>query len=147
MFNHAAYRQRRRADPVYRRRELDRDNANRRAHRKRDPAKFCVWDQRAYTKHKRRWKERSLKRHYGITLDEWNAMFVVQECKCASCGQDTPGRKDGFWHTDHDHKTGKVRGILCNGCNRAAGYLSDDPERCRLLAKYLEKGSGSYASN
>ena len=73
-------------------------------------------------------------------------MFAAQNFRCAACGSDIPRRTDGCWHTDHDHATGNVRGILCNGCNRAAGYLSDDPERCLLLAKYLEKARGKHAS-
>lgn len=85
------------------------------------------------------YKKHDLKRYYGMTLDQWNEMFAAQGYACAACGSKVSGRKNGQWCTDHDHETGRVRGILCNGCNTAAGQLSDDPERCRLLAKYLEK--------
>jgi hypothetical protein len=40
---------------------------------------------------------------------------------------------------DHDHKTGKVRGILCHKCNIALGLIGDDPARARALANYLER--------
>lgn len=42
---------------------------------------------------------------------------------------------------DHDHKTGKPRGILCRNCNMALGYMCDDPSRLRLAADYLEKST------
>ena len=39
---------------------------------------------------------------------------------------------------DHDHETGKVRGLLCNGCNIAIGYAKDSPETLRRMAAYIE---------
>lgn len=85
------------------------------------------------------YKKSDLKRHYGLTLEDWENMFEAQDRACASCGSPHSGRLNGQWCTDHDHTTGLVRGILCNGCNLAAGAMKDDPERCHLLAKYLER--------
>jgi hypothetical protein len=42
---------------------------------------------------------------------------------------------------DHDHETGKVRGLLCMACNIAIGYLQNDPLRARSVAEYLERCS------
>ena len=81
-----------------------------------------------------------------LTVEEWDHLFTAQGYACAVCGSLTSGRKNGQWCTDHDHVTGNVRGILCNGCNIAAGQLKDDPKRCLLLAKYLEKARGKHAS-
>jgi hypothetical protein len=53
---------------------------------------------------------------------------------CAGCG----AVKD--LHSDHDHRSGQFRGVLCRGCNVALGWLDDDPARLRALAAYLEKG-------
>jgi hypothetical protein len=58
-----------------------------------------------------------LKERYGLTLEQWEAMFEAQGRKCAICSATTPGWKRA-WHTDHDHKSGAVRGILCHLCNR-----------------------------
>ena len=84
-------------------------------------------------------KKHDLKRHYNLTVEEWNELFAEQGYACAACGSPTSGRNNGQWCTDHNHVTGQVRGILCNGCNMAAGHLKDDPKRCLLLAKYLER--------
>jgi hypothetical protein len=44
-------------------------------------------------------------------------------------------------HVDHDHKTGKVRGLLCNTCNTSLGLLSEDKNRITGLITYLETTS------
>lgn len=54
-------------------------------------------------------------------------------CEIPGCG-----RSDAI-HFDHCHKTGKFRGWICQGCNKALGYVKDSPERLRALADYLEK--------
>lgn len=77
-------------------------------------------------------------RSYGLTLPEYEEMLSRQGGVCGSCG----GPPDGRWkklQIDHCHITGKVRGLLCVGCNRAAGYLDDSPEKASRLGSYLEK--------
>lgn len=53
---------------------------------------------------------------------------------CASC-KDEPATE-----IDHDHSTGKVRGILCRGCNLGLGQFKDDAKRLLLAVEYLTKG-------
>ena len=66
-------------------------------------------------------KNRDLVWRYGITLEEYKK--YPQECNI--CGSKEEGR--GFhMNVDHDHKTGKVRGLLCNSCNRGLGLLGED---------------------
>jgi len=66
-------------------------------------------------------KNRDLIWRYGITLEEYKK--YPQECNI--CGSKEEGR--GFnMNVDHDHKTGKVRGLLCNSCNRGLGLLGED---------------------
>lgn len=82
-----------------------------------------------------------LKANYGMTPEEWLAMFEAQGCRCAICGSDNPNAKAG-WNTDHCHKSGKVRFILCAHCNRGLGAFRDNPEWLRKAAEMLEKIHG-----
>lgn len=81
---------------------------------------------------------------YGLTKDEVMEMAEKQGFACASCGDDAKGQE----HTlcvDHNHDTNEIRGLLCAGCNTAAGWLEDSPERAIRLAIYLNNsGTGRY---
>jgi len=75
----------------------------------------------------RRWH---LARVYGITLEEYNKMFETQNGKCLICNQPETqvNRKTNTLHSlsvDHDHATGKVRGLLCRRCNTLIGQVDD----------------------
>jgi len=77
-------------------------------------------------------REYHLRRRYGITGADFDAMVEVQGGTCAVCDQKPE-------HVDHDHKTGKVRGILCFNCNQALGNVRDDPDVLRGLIRYLRR--------
>lgn len=81
----------------------------------------------------------TLRKVYGITPEQWNACFEEQGRRCATCKTAEPGNKRGTWATDHDHKTGKFRGILCTGCNLALGAAKDSTETLVSLIEYLRK--------
>lgn len=84
------------------------------------------------------------KHHYGMSVEERDEKFAEQGFVCAACGADTPGSRRGFgWHIDHNHKTGKVRGILCRRCNSTIGHAEECTERLANLIKYLERYSDS----
>ena len=88
-------------------------------------------------------KNRKLKSMYGISLEDKNSMELGQKGVCAICAvpnRDRHGAPKSL-HVDHCHTTGKVRGLLCDGCNRGLGYFSDTPDRLRAAATYLEKSS------
>lgn len=76
---------------------------------------------------------------YGITRNEWEQMFAAQDNMCAICKTQDPGLgANGQWNTDHDHQTGKVRGILCWTCNTALGKFKDSTDILRSALAYLE---------
>jgi len=77
-----------------------------------------------------------LKRLYGITLEDYVEMFDNQNGVCAICFQECKTKNS--LSVDHDHITGKVRGLLCNACNRAIGMLGDNAENLRRAADYLD---------
>ena len=71
----------------------------------------------------------------------YNEMWNMQGHICAACGSDKTNSKKG-WTIDHNHETGKIRGIVCPGCNIIAGHAHDDTRRLRLVALYLERTGG-----
>ncbi len=77
-------------------------------------------------------------REYGITLNDYDEMLRNQGGGCKICGTKTP-KGSGRFHIDHDHKTGKVRGILCNNCNMALGLMKDNPKILISAAQYLNE--------
>lgn len=61
---------------------------------------------------------------YGITPEQYAELFRKQNGMCAICHQPPRGKMKSL-SVDHDHNTGKVRGLLCITCNRAVGYLDN----------------------
>jgi hypothetical protein len=82
-------------------------------------------------------KNRDLMRNYGLTTESYSAMLNGQGGKCAICGTSDWGGRHNSPVVDHDHETGVVRGILCNNCNAAIGFMSDDPDRAIAISRYL----------
>jgi hypothetical protein len=87
-------------------------------------------------------KKYGLKKRYGISVETFTEMIVAQNYRCAICGLDP--RTMAHWphhhqvlHVDHDHATGVVRGLLCNHCNRAVGFLRDDASIAQRVLDYI----------
>jgi hypothetical protein len=78
-------------------------------------------------------RERHLKKQYGISLAEYEMLAKRQKGVCAICR----APEAGGLHIDHDHASGRVRGLLCGRCNKALGLLDDDPQRFRAAELYL----------
>ena len=75
-----------------------------------------------------------------MTIEVYDALIKKQNGKCLICKQtpkpDSMGRQ---FSVDHDHKTGKVRGILCAHCNSLLGHAFDNPEILKSAIKYLSQ--------
>lgn len=75
---------------------------------------------------------------YGITQSQYDDLIEKQGDSCAICKTMEPGGRHGSWHIDHDHATGKVRGLLCWLCNSGLGKFNDDPYLLNKAAKYVQ---------
>lgn len=90
------------------------------------------------------WKDIDLQRRFGISLDEYIKMAIAQHNKCAICGDEEKEVRNGTpknLAVDHDHATGKVRGLLCTACNQGIGKFKDDPQILKNAISYLERYS------
>ena len=82
-----------------------------------DPERAAAW--------RRKWK-------YGLDDSEFNAMSASQDGRCAIC------QVEESLVVDHCHGTGRVRGLLCHGCNVGLGFFRDNQESLRSAIEYLE---------
>jgi hypothetical protein len=87
------------------------------------------------------------KRKYGITQEQYLHMLKNQNGVCAICGnlETVTDKKTGLIRSlcvDHDHESGKIRGLLCSRCNVAIGLIDDSPEKAKKIFEYL-----SYHTN
>ncbi len=76
-----------------------------------------------------------IKHRYNMSSEDLNKLKELQDNKCAICRKEESKRFRLF--VDHNHKTGKVRGLLCNSCNSAIGYFSDDIELMKSGIQYI----------
>ncbi len=96
---------------------------------------------RSRSAYAREWK---LKSFYGMTAEDYQRMHDKQAGKCAICGRtENNGRN---FSVDHCHRTNKVRGLLCNRCNRAIGMFADNIEHMKAALFYLESHGGNDAA-
>jgi Recombination endonuclease VII len=75
---------------------------------------------------------------YNLTPDAFNILLEVQNGACAICA--APLGSGHSTNVDHDHATGRVRGLLCGHCNRGLGGFRDVPEHLLAAISYLKKG-------
>lgn len=92
-----------------------------------------------YPKHIGRMRNTYLKNTHGITSEEYEAMLKTQNGVCAICFKPQTSRHSDYLYVDHDHVSGKVRGLLCTHCNMGLGQLKDDPEIMEEAARYIRR--------
>jgi sulfur transfer complex TusBCD TusB component (DsrH family) len=78
---------------------------------------------------------------YGLTLEQYDAMVIEQNGVCAICKQSETVSIKKNMCIDHDHKTGKVRQLLCDKCNRGIGYFNESIDALEQAVLYLKKHS------
>ena len=91
-----------------------------------------------YAKNKEQSINKGLMKNYGITLIDYNRMLAEQKDCCYIC----KSHKNNFnkrLHVDHNHKTGKVRALLCHYCNATIGNAKEDLKRLTGVITYLKE--------
>lgn len=116
---------------------------------KRDKEKISAQHREYYIKHRDEANERAAKwrkKHpgrvrevmrksiHGVTPERFESMFLAQKGRCAICREALVNP-----NIDHCHNTGRIRGLLCRGCNLGLGNFKDSIDLLRLAAKYLTK--------
>jgi hypothetical protein len=101
---------------------------------KQTPEALSEYDRKQYRRYRR---AHYLISKFGITEDQYETMIIAQDGHCATCPQiDLPEQRLAV---DHNHKTGKIRALLCDKCNRGIGYFDENPTHLRAMADYLER--------
>lgn len=95
-------------------------------------------ERRITSKRRNNWKS------YGLTPEQYDVMLVEQGGVCAICGKEEVSTRPPFntvfkLSVDHDHETGKVRGLLCQKCNRAIGLMNDSVDLLKRAIYYLQE--------
>ncbi len=100
----------------------------------------------------RHYRNKHLKRAYGLTLFEFDSMYEAQQGCCKICGNEIAAvghnlrnknnRPQNDPCVDHCHTTGKVRGLLCFHCNTALGHVFDSQEVLSKMIAYLANDNG-----
>ena len=84
-------------------------------------------------------KNHNLLARHGITLIEYRAILKHQNGRCKICLGKEKDKRHKYLSVDHNHQTNKIRGLLCNRCNRALGLFQDDCWVLQRAVKYLRK--------
>lgn len=112
------------------------DKARAYGHRwkKKHPSAVKSYGAKRYASRKEQQADYTRRKKYGIGNQEMQAMLQAQAGCCAICERDHEQ-----FHIDHDHRTGRVRQILCRHCNTGLGFFQDDPVLLRCAATYVER--------
>lgn len=83
-------------------------------------------------------REKLLKTNYNMSLKQYNEIFVKQNGCCAICKKHQSELSITL-AVDHNHETGKIRGLLCQNCNRALGHFQDNINTMQNAILYIKK--------
>ncbi len=87
-------------------------------------------------------RKQHLKKKFGLTIEEYNKLLKKQNGVCVICGKKEIVKWKGILKSlavDHNHKTGKVRGLLCYKCNIGIGFFQEDILILKKAIEYLEE--------
>lgn len=109
-------------------RKIDKKNLN---WAKENKDKMSEFGKRHFKKNFNKIKSKRIKYRYNITIEEYSKMLEEQDYQCKIC------KEIKALCIDHDHKTGKVRGLLCGKCNRGIGFFNDNIKSLHNAIDYL----------
>jgi len=141
-------KERYRSDPDFRKERLEYAKKYAKGHRaqinerKRSPEYRAVAREQSRRYH----FAHSIHARFGITAQEYEAMLESQKGVCALCGQEEKEHDHRFKFkrrlaVDHNHSTGKIRGLLCARCNKGIGHFLDNPDLLQCAIEYLKINS------
>lgn len=112
-------------------------------HGKRCRGCLTIYRQPTYTRKEYR-RNHHIERKYGLRPEEFDVYWTACRGKCFICEKQmkwptsTQGQSLDVVTVDHNHKTGKVRGLLCGRCNRTLGFFNDDIDLLQKAINYLK---------
>lgn len=83
-------------------------------------------------------REVNLLANYGLTPEAYTALEESQNYKCRICGKHKNETTHRVLDVDHDHDTGRIRGLLCNSCNAGLGLFKDNQTNLLRAIQYLK---------
>ena len=86
-------------------------------------------------------RDNHLQSQFGLTHDDYEKILAEQNGVCWICKEHRVAKNKEYMAIDHCHSSGKIRGILCNWCNKALGAFRDDIDLLKNAIEYLEKHS------
>jgi hypothetical protein len=116
----------------------EKDVLKQNSYRARNKEKVNSYKRAHYAKNKNVVKHYKIKAAYNISFEQYEAMKVAQDFKCAIC---LKALEASQFCIDHCHTTGKVRGLLCQTCNRGIGLLKDSTTVLVNAIKYLDSAA------
>src|SRR5229473_7496563 len=105
-------------------------------------AKRKELDEAFFLKHPEKRRQYHLRAKFRMIPSEYAKLITEQNGLCAICREPERAKQNGVVRNlaiDHDHDTGKLRGLLCSDCNRSIGMMMDNPERLESAARYLRR--------
>jgi len=94
------------------------------------------WNKAHPEQFRRNQRNSAIRRQFGLESEQYDRLLAKQGHACAIC-KTPPGRL--CLAVDHNHETGRVRGLLCTRCNMALGLLGEDPALLRAMTAYLRR--------
>jgi hypothetical protein len=117
--------------------------AEKERYRRRHPEKARQQVRAAHKKHGKQYRTRRyfvlIEERYGVTKSQVQAQSKKQKHRCALCGRKQKCGKRRRLYVDHDHKTGKFRGLTCFSCNSMLGFAKDNIKTLQAAIKYLRR--------